>query len=260
MLAEMMLRGDSTRHWGRNTGGGENAHQLPYDLAKTAQSPDGDGSVKKRSKLRYVPNPHEGIPQPDFSAGRFTSTVSIRPAHSKRSTVRMGFSGHAPGPSEKVERCRALDDLATKRLVDTPVIVSEGVLKEARGINILRTAGEFPHRDRVPLDEKIRYGKEINRKPDTLPITKAGGFTWDLPKTFSPFSPFSLAKTPSSSFDSTSNTHTHPHLPHLPHPGYHQRHQCPLRQQRRCEAIPEGANKAFHRTLYLLLPALRSGG
>ncbi|GMH54452.1 hypothetical protein TrRE_jg10900 [Triparma retinervis] len=156
MLAEMMLRGDSTRHWGRNTGGGENAHQLPYDLAKTAQSPDGDGSVKKRSKLRYVPNPHEGIPQPDFSAGRFTSTVSIRPAHSKRSTVRMGFSGHAPGPSEKVERCRALDDLATKRLVDTPVIVSEGVLKEARGINILRTAGEFPHRDRVPLDEKIR--------------------------------------------------------------------------------------------------------
>jgi len=90
----------------------------------------------------------------------------------------MGFSGHAPSPSKTVDRCKALDDLDTKRLVDTPVIVSEGVLRGARGINILRTAGEFPHRERVPLDEKIRFGKEINRKPDTLRITKAGGFTW----------------------------------------------------------------------------------
>jgi hypothetical protein len=169
MLNEMMMRGDTM---GRNQLKWSN---LDYD----APAPTNSVANNKRSTNVYTPS--DGCIEPiDLTSNRFKSTVSIRPAHCKNSSAALGFSGRSPTAKKTslLKRSAVLDDVHHKMLLDTPVTVSEGILKDSRCGAMFRTMGEFPHRDRIPLDERIRKGKELNRKPDTLHVTKAGGMSW----------------------------------------------------------------------------------
>ena len=103
--------------------------------------------------------------------------MSIKPARAKNSVVRMGFSGHAAkaAPS-KVNLDRSLlESKETRRLLGTPVIAPEGILKEERATAMFRSAGEFPYRQRIPMEEKIRIGKEVRVREEqrkrVLPYT-----------------------------------------------------------------------------------------
>ena len=132
-----------------------------------------------------------GIPTSDYQSDRWVMSVSIKPARCKKSTLRMGFSGHAaePAPSKYNLDRTLLDSQETKRLLGTPVIAPEGILKEERATAMFRSSGEFPYRLRVPIEEKIRIGKELNRKPDTLKTTRAGGLTWMASNPELPYQP-----------------------------------------------------------------------
>ncbi|GMH49622.1 hypothetical protein TrLO_g5838 [Triparma laevis f. longispina] len=179
MLAELMLN-DPTLN---ELSGG---HQLKHNLSP-APSP-----VKKKQSRPYTPNEAIGIPTSNYQSDRWVTSVSIKPAHKKNSTVRLGFSGHSPEAKKgrtELKRCEAIDSYDTKRLLGTPVIVPEGILKEQRASALFRSIGEFPHRDRVPLSEKISVGKELSRKPDTLKTTRAGGFTWLATNPDMPYKP-----------------------------------------------------------------------
>lgn len=147
---------------------------------------------RSKQSRPYTPNEAIGIPTSNYQSDRWVASVSIKPAHKKNSTVRLGFSGHSPEAKKgrtELKRCEAIDSYDTKRLLGTPVIVPEGVLKEQRASALFRSIGEFPHRDRVPLSEKISVGKELSRKPDTLKTTRAGGFTWLATNPDMPYKP-----------------------------------------------------------------------
>ncbi|GMH81612.1 hypothetical protein TrST_g8914 [Triparma strigata] len=169
MLAELILN-DPTIISPNSPPPHSSSHQLKHDLSPSPL----------KNKRPYTPNEAVGIPTSNYQSDRWVTSVSIKPAHKKNSTVRLGFSGHAAEPKKRPEliRCSALDSPSNKRLLSTPVIVPEGILKDVRTSALFRSIGEFPHRDRVPLSEKIRVGRELSRKPDTIKTTRAGGFTW----------------------------------------------------------------------------------
>jgi len=162
----------------------DNQEQRPMTHNKT---PPTSSSVRKRAT--YIPN-HNGIPAPEFDTeNRFKSTYTIGPPHSRNSTVRRGFSGHPTEGIKKVERCAALDDYNLRCLKDMPVIVSEGILRDARCADLFVACGEFPHRDKIPIEEKYQFGKELSRKSDKLKLTQAGGFTYDRGNEELPYEP-----------------------------------------------------------------------
>lgn len=146
-------------------------------------------SPPAKHRHNNYPN-HNGFASPAVSTDdRLKNTVSIRPPHSRNSTVRRGFSGPSPSPHLAVVRCKQLDDYDSRCLQNMPVMVSEGVLKEARCSQLFVSCGEFPHRDRIPLEEKIRIGKDLSRKPSKCKITQAGGFSWAASNEFMPYTP-----------------------------------------------------------------------
>ena len=188
MLAEMIMRGDTVSNFDEEQGE-QGGHQFKWsNLPHTATNDTTNGRTNEtssRKKKGYIPS-IQGIEPVSTTDNRFKSSVSIRPPHAKNSSVRMGFSGHAANMGrrgnavlEATKRGRELmNDFPQKMLIDTPVTVPEGILKDTRCGAMFRAMGEFPHRDRVPLDERVKKGRELNRKPDSLIITKAGGISW----------------------------------------------------------------------------------
>ena len=132
-----------------------------------------------------------GLPQtPTITQTRAQSSQSIRPSRCLNSSIRLGFSGHELPPNKRnpyVKRIKewkkSNEEKEVKRhvLLDTPVYASEGVLKESRSSAWLKVVGgEFRHRDRIPVEEKIALGRENARTKDLLRITAVGGISYNV--------------------------------------------------------------------------------
>ena len=178
MLGDMLLETSSTQKSG--LGGGKSSNDLLALADDCAAVPlvRPNTTAGRSNSVHYHADPDGMIPRDSYD--RFNSTLSIRPSRSRQSAVRLGFSGHEVSPVKKrlPKRSETLDDWRLKLLQDTPVMAPEGPVPDARGTSILRSMGEFPHRERIPVSEKAEIGHIKARKQDKRLITMNGGMTY----------------------------------------------------------------------------------